>query len=298
MLLTIALILDMIFAEPKWLWRHLPHPAVVMGRGITILERQLNSGTDLRIKGAVALGLLCLAGGLVGAFLSLTSMTECIALTILLAHGSLVKHVGGVALGLHRSTEAGRAQVQKIVGRNTTYLDKYGIARASIESCAENFSDGVVAPIFWYLVAGLPGLVIYKIVNTADSMIGHKTERYQQFGWASARVDDLMNLVPARITGGLICLAGLNFTAFITMLRDARLHRSPNAGWPESAMAGCLGLKLGGPRYYTGEFLVDAPWLNVSGTEFATTDHIYTSIRLINTVWILLVLGAVGFAAF
>ena len=157
-----------------------------------------------------------------------------------------------------------------IVGRDPEQLDEAGVSRAAIETAAENFSDGVVAPVFWYLVAGLPGLLAYKALNTADSMIGHKNERYLMFGRASARLDDLANLIPARVSAMLICAAafmlpGLDArSSFRATLRDARLHRSPNAGWPEAAMAGALGLRLAGPRVYAGTVIEDA-WMGADG---------------------------------
>jgi adenosylcobinamide-phosphate synthase len=170
-------------------------------------------------------------------------------------------------LALQRGgVDAGRIAVSQIVGRDPASLDGFGVARAGIESLAENFSDGVVAPVFFYALAGLPGILLYKTVNTLDSMIGHRSPRYAAFGWASARFDDLLNLIPARFSGLLICLAatfvsrGRPVVALKTMWRDAPKHRSPNAGWPEAAMAGALDLALAGPRRY-GELVVDDPWL-------------------------------------
>jgi len=175
--------------------------------------------------------------------------------------------VKAVADGLRDGGLAGgRAAVSMIVGRDPDSLDGPGVARAAIESCAENFSDGVVAPVFWYVVLGLPGIMVYKTVNTLDSMIGHRSERYRAFGWASARFDDLLNLVPARLAGVLIAAAALATrgarpgAALRTMLRAAGKHRSPNAGWPEAAMAGALGLALAGPRRYGTEVVRD-PWI-------------------------------------
>ena len=162
-----------------------------------------------------------------------------------------------------------------IVGRDPDQLDEAGVRRAAIESCAENFSDGVVAPVFWLALLGLPGLIAYKAINTADSMIGHRTARHQCFGWAAARLDDLVNLIPARLSGLLLAAVapvvnGAVATAFKIMRRDAAKHRSPNAGWPESAMAGSLGLALAGPRRY-GEHRVDDPFLNAESRKVAAS---------------------------
>lgn len=154
--------------------------------------------------------------------------------------------------------------VARIVGRDTATMDAPAVARAAIESAAENLSDGVIAPLFWYLVAGLPGLLLYKITNTADSMIGHRTPRHEAFGWAAARFDDLLNLIPARLTAFLLALAHWRPDATRIILRDAPLHRSPNAGWPEAAMAVVLGIALSGPRSYHGE-MRDFPWVHSEG---------------------------------
>jgi adenosylcobinamide-phosphate synthase len=172
-----------------------------------------------------------------------------------------------------------------IVGRDPKQLDEAGVCRAAIESCAENFADGVVAPVFWLALLGLPGLIAYKAVNTADSMIGHLTARHADFGWAAARTDDLVNLIPARLSGLLIALAapvskGDIVTSLKTMWRDAKIHRSPNAGWPESAMAGALGIALAGPRHY-GERGVDDPFLNADARKEATPDDIDGALRIL-----------------
>src|SRR5213079_521475 len=194
---------------------------------------------------------------------------------------------------------AGREAVRHIVGRDLLRLDAQGVARAAIESLAENFSDGVVAPVFWYLLFGLPGLLAYKMANTLDSMIGHRTARYRDFGWAAARFDDLLNMVPARLSGALLAIAAI-FTregtagrAFTTMLRDAKKHHSPNAGWPEAAMAGALGLALAGPRDYA-EGRVEDPWIG-GGTPLARPADIGRALRLYALACLLLagvILGA------
>ncbi len=236
----------------------------------------------LLVGGAGALGFairqLC-RGSLAGA------AVEILLIAILVAQRSLFEHVAEVARALaDGGLAAGRDAVRHIVGRDPTSLDTYGVARAAIESLAENFSDGVVAPVFWYLVLGLPGLFAYKMANTLDSMIGHKTAHYRAFGWAAARFDDLANLVPARIGGVLIAAAAL-FTrdgqparAVAIMLRDGRKHRSLNAGWPEGAMAGALGLALAGPRRYA-EGVVADPWVG-DGTARAAPPDIARALLL------------------
>ena len=208
-------------------------------------------------------------------------VVEVLVVTVLLAQKSLVDHVRAVREGLDEGgLEGGREAVSLIVGRDPETLDESAVARAAVESLAENASDGVVAPAFWYAVFGLPGLFAYKIINTADSMIGHRNEKYLAFGRSSAILDDIVNWVPARLTGLMIAIAdgslhGLRRArrTLVVMVRDARLHRSPNAGWPESAMAAATGVALGGPRYYGGE-LTDDPFLNVAGRHSVTEKDI------------------------
>lgn len=261
-LLIPALLLDAALGEPKWLWDRLPHPAVLMGRAVGWLDRTLNHGADRRAKGVLAVVALVTGAGLPGWLIAAVpdfGMLEVIAAAILLAQRSLVDHVQAVGDGLRLSLAEGRRMVARIVGRDTGALDGPGVARAAIESAAENLSDGVVAPVFWFLVAGLPGMLIYKAVNTADSMIGHRTPRHEAFGWAAARLDDVLNWIPARITAALIALAHGWFDAR-PILRDGPLHRSPNAGWPEAAMAVVLDVALSGPRSYHG-VTKDYPWV-------------------------------------
>ena len=180
----------------------------------------------------------------------------------LLAARSMREHFEAVSRPLTGGDlDMARREVAKIVGRDPTQLDEAGIGRAAIESLAENTSDGIVAPVFWGVIFGLPGIAGYKAINTLDSMIGHRSDRYAEFGWAAARVDDIVNLVPARLTGLLFAVASWSATALRTMWRDAPSHRSPNAGWPEAAMAGGLGVRLSGPRTY-GETIIDEPWIN------------------------------------
>jgi adenosylcobinamide-phosphate synthase len=261
-LLLPALLLDAALGEPDWLWQRLQHPAVLLGRAVGLLDRRLNAGRQRRLKGVLATALLVCGAGTVGAAIAAVpdaGLLEVLAAAVLLAQRSLVDHVRAVADALRLSVADGRLMVARIVGRDTAPLDGPGVARAAIESAAENLSDGVVAPAFWFLIAGLPGMLVYKAVNTADSMIGHRTPRHEAFGWAAARLDDVLNWVPARLTALLIALTHGRFDPG-PILRDGPLHRSPNAGWPEAAMAVALDVALSGPRSYHGQ-RKDYPWV-------------------------------------
>ena len=265
LVLLLALGFDAALGEPEALWKRLPHPAVLMGRAVGWCDRMMNHGHGRLVSGGLALAALGLAAWLVGSLLArLGWPVELIAAAILLAHRSLTDHVRAVAEALSLSVEDGRTAVARIVGRDTADMDAPRIARAAIESAAENFSDGVVAPAFWFLVAGLPGLMFYKMVNTADSMIGYRTPRHELFGKAAARLDDLLNWIPARLSALLLYLTNPSRGGWKAIARDARLHRSPNAGWPEAAMAAGLGVALSGPRSYHGE-LRDEPFVNGEG---------------------------------
>jgi adenosylcobinamide-phosphate synthase len=268
----------------------LPHPVRLIGALIDRLERRLNdpgrSGGERRSRGALTVLVVCaVCGGLGWTVAALAQelpvllVVELVLVVSLLAQRSLFDHVRAVARALRDGgTAAGRTAVGHIVGRDVSFLDEHGVSRAAIESCAENFSDGVAAPVFWYAVAGLPGLLVYKAANTLDSMIGHRSERYLAFGWAAARLDDALNLIPARLAGLLLAGAATLLPnasgrrALAVMFRDAHRHRSPNAGWPEAAAAGALGLALGGPRRY-GEEQVADPWLG-DGRQDATAHDI------------------------
>jgi adenosylcobinamide-phosphate synthase len=284
----VALVADAVIGDPDWLWRPLAHPVAVIGHVITRLDRALNreAWSPARRQGAgiVAILLLVTASLLLGYAIEAISprgLGGNIALGLLastlIAQKSLYQHVARVRSAFETGgLKAARETVSLIVGRDPNSLDESGVSRAAIESCAENFSDGVVAPTLWLALLGLPGLLAYKAINTADSMIGHRSDKYRDFGWASARLDDLVNLVPARLSGLLLALTaptarGSIASALKTMGRDARRHRSPNAGWPESAMAGALNIKLAGPRRYA-EGLVDDPSLNARGRDAAPTD--------------------------
>ena len=296
LLLYIALAVDALFGEMGPLFRALPHPVAIAGRAVAGFERRLNrpwrSEGARRFRGVLTVIALVGAAGALGWGLKLLCRAtpvgmaaEAFAVAVLLAQRSLFDHVAAVSRALRREgLGAARIAVSRIVGRDPMSLGTPGVARAAIESLAENFSDGVVAPAFWYLVAGLPGIFVYKMANTLDSMVGHQSERYRAFGWAAARLDDLLNLAPAPISGLLLAAAAAfgrdsrAGTAVRIMLRDGRKHRSPNAGWPEAAMAGALDLALAGPRHYP-EATVDDPFLG-DGTPVATARDINRALWL------------------
>jgi adenosylcobinamide-phosphate synthase len=280
--LALALVLDAAIGDPYWLWARMPHPVTLFGRAIGWLERRMNRAADgpriRRIAGIALLALLLVPLSLLGAWVS-NPVVDVIAVTVLVAQRSLYDHVKAVADA--DGLAAARIAVGHIVGRDPATLDQAGVCRAAIESCAESLSDGVVAPVFWYALAGLPGILAYKLVNTADSMVGHKDERYLDFGWAAARLDDLMNLIPARAAGLMIALVSRRPGEVVAVMRrDAPRHDSPNAGWPEAAMAASLGVALGGPRVYDGE-RHEGPWFNGAGRQDATPADIRASLRLL-----------------
>jgi len=277
-ILLLGLMIDAVVGDMRPLFRLVPHPVVLAGRFVEFLEVRLNRaerGQEARflrgaltvtVVGALALlaawGVLLVTRDIPGGW-----MIELFLVVTLVAQRSLYDHVAAVAKALDEGgVPAGRAAVSHIVGRDPRALDEHGIGRAAVESLFENFADGVVAPAFWYVIAGLPGLFLCKAVNTLDSMIGHRNERYAAFGAIAARLDTAMNFLPARFSAFIIAVAaafaphGKPVEALRTVLRDARRHKSVNAGWPEAAAAGALGLALAGPRRYEG-VMVDDPWI-------------------------------------
>ncbi|WP_310619633.1 adenosylcobinamide-phosphate synthase CbiB [Flexibacterium corallicola] len=309
-----AIILDALFGEPEWLWRRLPHPIVLIGNLIGTADLRLNkdglSPACKKLTGLCFIISLTAAALVLGIFLEtllrLLPFGEAgIAVigAVFLAQKSLYQHVKAVETGLRRGLEQGRYAVSMIVGRDPKTLDQAGVSRAAIESCSENFSDGITAPLFWFLLLGLPGLLAYKAINTADSMIGHKTERHTDFGWAAARLDDLVNLPASRLSGVFISLSapivgGSVSRAFRTIFKYARQHRSPNAGWPEAAMAGALNVALAGPRVYTG-YKVDDPYMNPEGRIQLDTCDISRALQVMVSACSLqaLAVAVVAFAA-
>jgi adenosylcobinamide-phosphate synthase len=288
------MMIELCAGYPQPLWRAIGHPVTWIGRLIAELDRLLNRDTadaNWRRSAGVIAVLLLLA--IVGAIAFIVErellrlpfglFAVAVIASTLIAQRSLHQHVADVATALEQGgVIAGRTAVAKIVGRDTDTLDAAGVARAAIESLAENFSDGIVAPVFWMAIAGLPGAALYKAINTADSMIGHRTPRHEAFGWAAAKLDDLVNLPASRLSALLlVAAAALNknaAAAWRAVVRDAPRHRSPNAGYPEAAMAGALGLSLAGPRVYGGVTIDDATMGD--GRRDATAADIRQALRL------------------
>jgi adenosylcobinamide-phosphate synthase len=305
LVLVAALCIEAAFGYPRQLYRVIGHPVTWIGALIDKLDRELNRDdeTDAERKQSGVLALVFIVAVPVGiawfiedglaSTLTGQLIIALIAFT-LFASRSLYDHVRNVASALETGgLEAARRAVGRIVGRNPQTLDEHGVARAAIESLAENASDGVVAPVFWFAVLGLPGLAAYKAINTADSMIGHRTPRHEAFGWAAARLDDIVNFPASRLTGLLFALAAWFMpnasteNAMRAMRRDAGHHRSPNAGWPESAMAGALDLKLNGPKTY-GTTRVEDAYMG-DGRGEVTADDIYQALRLASTAWAIMI---------
>lgn len=282
--MLVAILVDGLAGWPARIYQRIRHPVTWIGALIRTLDRRFNRATDsdllrrvagvaaaLMVIGAAA-GLAALAqAALPGGWLG-TVIVGVLAWP-LVAVRSMFDHVAAVARPLAAGDlAAARLAVSMIVGRDPSVLDGGGVARAALESLAENTSDGIVAPLFWGAVFGLPGIAGYKAINTLDSMIGHRTARHECFGWASARIDDLVNLIPARLTGLLFALAsGRPAAALRCMWADAGKHRSPNAGWPEAAMAGALGVRMSGPRIY-GDRIAQEPWLNGAAADPGAAD--------------------------
>ncbi|KAA2211839.1 cobalamin biosynthesis protein CobD [Pseudoroseomonas oryzae] len=312
-LLLGALLIEAALGYPAPIFAAIRHPVVWMGALIGVLDRRWNdpalAAPRRRARGVAAVLVLLLAslvpaGLLQAALLHFLPQAAALPLLALLAASlpaqrSLHEHVRAVAEGLERDgLQGGRAAVSMIVGRNPESLDEPAICRAAIESLAENFSDGVVAPAFWCGAAGLPGIAAYKAVNTADSMIGHRTPRHEAFGWAAARLDDVVNLPASRLAAMWILLAaGMTRGAdargaWRAVRRDARNHRSPNAGWPEAAMAGALGLRLAGPRVY-GQTRVEDAWMG-DGRAAATVSDLRRALTLYRRACAIQILAVAG----
>ncbi|WP_170411365.1 adenosylcobinamide-phosphate synthase CbiB [Ruegeria arenilitoris] len=284
-MLVCAMCLDAALGEPNWLWSRVRHPAVVMGNIVGWLDKHLNHGAQRRMKGVAVVILLVVGALILGRLLALLGpVAEIILCAILLAQKSLVSHVRDVGEGLRVSLAEGRAKVAMIVSRDTRDMTEAQVARSAIESAAENLSDGVIAPAFWFLLAGLPGLLIYKAINTADSMIGYRTEKYRDFGWAAARLDDVLNLIPARLTCLMIVALSGQWARWPDMVADARRHISPNAGWPEAAMARALNVALAGPRSYDGK-VRDLAWVNGDAPREIGASEVFRACNMLWTVW-------------
>jgi adenosylcobinamide-phosphate synthase len=310
---ALALLSERLFGYPKAIYRQIGHPVEWIGTLLSKLEIALYDPDaepyQARLRGVAALVALlvivAISAALISTFLSTFRfgwVIEALVATTLIAQCSLHEHVGAVGKGLDISLSEGRKAVSMIVGRDPAQLDESGVTKAALESLAENTSDGIVAPVLWYALLGLPGIVMYKAINTADSMIGHRSERYVYFGWAAARLDDLANLPASRLTGLLFAVAAAwtdrerGKIALQAMWRDAPKHNSPNAGWPEAALAASLGVKFGGPRSYEG-IRVDLPWMG-EGRETLNRDDIRKGLRLYGTAMTFLLLLVAFCAAF
>jgi adenosylcobinamide-phosphate synthase len=301
MTIALAMLLDAVFGEPRTLYERWPHPAVILGRVISWFDVRFNSGTQKQLKGLAGMFALIVVAFVLSAIVTQLALigpiVEIMLGAALLAQRSLVQHVKAVALALGYSAGEAQRSVAMIVGRDTNEMTSSDVSRAAIESAAENLSDGVIAPLFWFLLLGLPGIVCYKLINTADSMIGYRTKKYEEFGWGAAKIDDLANYVPARLTALLIAAAAWRLDVLRIAQRDAPLHRSPNAGWPEGAMAGALDIALSGPRSYHGQ-LRDLPWVNGDARRELDAKDILGACRILWKVWFICFTGVCIWALF
>ena len=321
--LLIGWVLDLIFGDPA----RLPHPIVWFGKVISAFEHSLNKGSDRKLKGALtAIGLVLfvfvvawMLRKLLGIFALfifdgtheqvyqipvLLYLFDILAIFYCLAGTTLIREVRAVFLALDRSLDGGRQQVARIVGRDTSELSAQEVRTAALETLAENLSDGVIAPLFWFAILGTPGMLAYKMVNTLDSMIGYKTERYRDFGCWAAHIDDIANYIPARLTALLIILGDWCWVLGVShhlspitqhlyfVRKNGRNHASPNSGYPEAALAGILDCRFGGPHYYFGQ-LFDKPYIGTNNRPLTTAD-MKTAVRVNRTAEILMVLLVVA----
>jgi adenosylcobinamide-phosphate synthase len=290
--LFIGWLLDLLFGDPQ----RLPHPVVWFGKVIAACEHRLNSGKYLKLKGALtALGLIIATFAFVWLLRSLLLDFNKVLLLFLdvilifycLAGTTLIREVRQVFLAVDRSLEEGRAQVARIVGRDTSELSAQEVRTAALETLAENLSDGVVAPLFWLALLGVPGMMAYKMINTLDSMIGYKTERYKDFGCWAAHIDDVANYIPARLTALLMVVASGRLGLLRFVCQNGKNHASPNSGYPESALAGILNCRFGGPHYYFGQ-LFDKPYIG-SNDRLLTTADMEKAVRINRTAEVMMV---------
>ena len=282
--LLLGWLLDFIFGDPS----RLPHPIVWFGKMISWGEHRLNKGSHRMAKGAVmAIVLILMVFFVVWGLRQLISnmvlwlILDTIIIFYCLAGTTLIREVREVFLALDRSLDEGRQQVARIVGRDTSQLSAQEVRTAALETLAENLSDGVIAPLFWFALLGTPGMLAYKMVNTLDSMIGYRTERYKDFGCWAARIDDVANYIPARLTALLMVIASGQLSLMKFVWKNGRKHASPNSGYPEAALAGILNCRFGGPHYYFGE-LFDKPFIGENDRELNTKD-MKTAVRINRT---------------
>lgn len=304
--LLVGWVLDLLFGDPQ----KLPHPVVWFGRMIAAGEEKLNKGSHRKLKGALmAIALILFVFALAWMLRRILAifalliydgtsqqvyqipvflyLFDAIVIFYCLAGTTLIREVRQVFLALDRSLEEGRCQVARIVGRDTSELSAQEVRTAALETLAENLSDGVIAPLFWLTILGVPGMVAYKMINTLDSMIGYKTERYKDFGCWAAHIDDVANYIPARLTALLMILASGRLSLVAFVWRNGRNHASPNSGYPEAALAGILDCRFGGPHYYFGE-LFDKPYIGENDRELTTTD-MKKAVRINRTAEVLMV---------
>lgn len=286
-------LLDLVLGDPSWL----PHPVVGFGKLIAFCEHRLNKGSHRKLKGAFVA--VCLIAGvfiltwfmrklLFTFHFSLLALCDSIIIFYCLAGTTLIREVRAVFRAVDRSLEEGRVQVARIVGRDTSELSAQEVRTAALETLAENLSDGVIAPLFWLAILGVPGMVAYKMVNTLDSMIGYKTERYRDFGCWAAHIDDIANYIPARLTALLMIIASGRPRLLGFVLRNGSNHASPNSGYPEAALAGILNCRFGGPHYYFGE-LFEKPFIGENERQL-TTDDMKKAVRVNRTAEVLMVI--------
>ena len=287
--LLVGWLLDLLFGDPA----RLPHPVVWFGKAIAFFEHRLNKGSHRKLKGALTAVFLIAATYAVGLILnSQFPILNFLVVFYCLAGTTLIREVREVFRAVDRSLEEGRKQVARIVGRDTSELSAQEVRTAALETLAENLSDGVIAPLFWFAILGVPGMLAYKMVNTLDSMIGYKTERYRDFGCWAAHIDDIANYIPARLTALLMVLphAILNFkfSIFNFVRKNGRHHASPNSGYPEAALAGILNCRFGGPHYYFGQ-LFPKPYIG-ENERLLTTEDMKKAVRINRTAEVLMVI--------
>ena len=289
--LLLGWFLDLLIGDPAWL----PHPVVGFGKMISFGEHRLNKGTHRKLKGAL-MAIVLISMVFAVAYFGLSILppfgrvgVDLILIFYCLAGTTLIREVRQVFLALDRSLDEGRKQVARIVGRDTSELSAQEVRTAALETLAENLSDGVIAPLFWFAILGIPGMLAYKMVNTLDSMIGYRTDRYRDFGCWAAHIDDIANYIPARLTALLMIVAAgePRLTGFVW--RNGRNHASPNSGYPEAALAGILNCRFGGPHYYFGQ-LFDKPFIGTNDRPL-TTDDMRTAVQINRTVEVLMVLA-------
>ena len=297
--LLLGWVLDLLLGDPAWL----PHPVVGFGKMIAFGEHRLNKGSHRKLKGALmSIFLIVLVFSAVwlisrvlyllpspfGEGLGVGLLFDAVLIFYCLAGTTLIREVRAVFLAVDRSLEEGRQQVARIVGRDTSELSAQEVRTAALETLAENLSDGVIAPLFWYLLLGVPGMLAYKMVNTLDSMIGYKTDRYRDFGCWAAHIDDVANYIPARLTALLMILPRFTSSLFTFVWKNGRHHASPNSGYPEAALAAILNCRFGGPHYYFGQ-LFDKPYIG-SNDRLLSTDDMKIAVRVNRTAEVLMVL--------